>query len=195
VPILTQRDRSILRFIENFGGITIYQCSKVFFTDAKHGYELARKRLKKMYEMKLVKFYTNNLTNERVYCTDTKMTPHNIYLVDLYAAFIQQGASILDYNFHQPTWLDGKYRSDGFLKVQYNGKKRIYCVEVDVTHSTNMQKYEEIYTSNEIQNRYGGFPMIIIIGETINQYSSENFDIAYLGYKLEGFIEKVLALA
>lgn len=193
MPILTQRDRGILRFIEEFGGITIYQCSKVFFTDAKHGYELARKRLKKMHEMKLLKYYTNNLTNERVYCTDTKMTPHNIYLIDLYATFIQQGAKILEHNFRQPTWLGGKYRSDGFLKIEYGGKKRIFCVEVDVTHSTNMQKYEDIYASNEIQDIYGGFPMIIVIGETINQYHSENFDTAYLTYKLEGFTEKVLA--
>jgi hypothetical protein len=193
MPILTQRDKSILRFIENFGGITIYQCSKVFFTDAKHGYELARKRLKKMYEMKLLKYHTNILTNERIYCTDVKMTPHSVYLIDLYATFIQHGARILDFNFKQPPWMNNKYKSDGFLKIEYNNLVRIFCVEVDVTHSTKLEKYEDIYNSNEIQNKYGTFPMVIIIGDTINQEKSENFDVVYLPYKLEGFSEKVLA--
>jgi hypothetical protein len=197
--MLVQRDRDILNFVYDNGGITIYQCAKMFFNDSKHSYTLARKRLKKIYEMGLLKYTTHKLSNERVYCMDKKLGDHAIFLLNVYATFVESGCKILEFN-KEPRWMvsdehpQGKYRSDGFFKVEYNGKKRIYCVEIDITHPTNVEKYEDIFNSKEIQNKYGGFPMIIVVGETLVPYHSKNFDCAYLDFKLNGFAEQVLAL-
>lgn len=197
--MLTQRDKQILKFIESFGGISIYQCSKAYFSDCKHGYDLARKRLKKMYDMGLVKFYTNKLTNERIYCNDTKITPHKTYLLDVYATFLQNNCKILSFD-NEPRWMvskdypNGKYRSDGLFIIEYNGKKRAYCAEIDVTHTTKMEKYEEIFHSGEWLKKIGGIPAIIVVGDVLTEYHSDNFDSIFLDYKLNGFTEKVLAL-
>lgn len=48
--MITDRDNNIMQFIEEFGGITIYQASKIFFNAAKYGNDIARKRLKKLAE-------------------------------------------------------------------------------------------------------------------------------------------------
>jgi hypothetical protein len=191
--MLTNRDRQILRFIETFGGITIYQCSKIYFKDSKHQYDLARKRLKILYDMNLIRYFTNKLTNERVYCDDKKITPHKTYLLDVYATLLTNNVKVLNLDF-EPQWLDGKYRSDGFFLIEYNGTKRIMCVEVDITHMTKVEKYEEVYASGEIQKKYGAFPLIVIVGDIISEYKSKNFDVVYLDYKLNNFTEKVLAL-
>lgn len=191
--MLVQRDKNILRFIENHGGITIRQCANIFFNDSKHSYDLARKRLKKMYEMGLVKYITNTVTNERVYCTHTKLSPHSLYLLDVYSIFVANNCKILEFK-KERKWLNGKRKSDGFFKIEYNSKKRIYCVEIDINNATHIEKYEEIYESGEIQNEYGGFPMVIIVGKILDEEKSDNFDVVYLDYKLTGFVEKVLAL-
>jgi hypothetical protein len=191
--MLVQRDKKILIFIEQFGSISIYQCAKIFFSQANQSRDLARKRLRKLYDMGLLKYYTNPLSNERMYCVDKKISPHTTFLLDVYASFVESGANILEF-YKEPQWLDGKYRSDGFFLVEYNGKKRICCVEVDVTHTTDLNKYQEIYDSNIFQDKFGIFPLIIIVGEEIYPNNIDSFDIVFLDYKLNKFVEKVLAL-
>lgn len=192
--MITQRDKHILKFIELYGGITINQCSKIFFRSAKHGYDLARKRMRKIMDMTDVKYFTNKLTGERVYCESKRLTPHGVYLLDILATFIQNGATILEFT-KEPQWLGGKYRSDAFIKVEYNGTKRIICVEVDVMHSTDMTKYEDIYDSGYFQGLYNGnFPLVLVVGDISTEYSNDNFDTAFIDYTLNGFVEKVLAL-
>lgn len=191
--MLVQRDKDILRFVEKYGGITIYQCAKMYFKNAKHSYDLARKRLKKIYDMGLLKYYTNKMTDERVYYIDRKLSPHDIYVYNFYAELIYYDAVIHEF-IHEPRWMGNKYRSDGFFKFSFNGIMRIACVEVDLTHNTNFDKYIEIYESNEIQEKYGGFPMIVVINDEAIEYSNDYFDVVALDYKLNKFNEKILAI-
>jgi hypothetical protein len=189
-----QRDRMILKFIETYGGITINQCAKMFFNDAKHSYDLARKRLKKISQMTEMKYVTNKLTGERVYCESKKLTPHSVYLLDFYATLIGSNCKILEFaKEHQ--WMNGKYRSDALFIVEYNETKRMICVEIDVTHTTDISKYDDIFQSGDVKLKYDtdAFPLIVIVGDTINEYYSDLYDVTYLDYKLNGFIEKVLA--
>jgi hypothetical protein len=192
--MITQRDKQILKFIELYGGITINQCSKVFFNKTKHSYDLARKRMRKIMDMTDIKYFTNKITGERVYCDNKKLTPHAIYVLDVLATFVQNGATVLEFT-KEPSWLDGKYRSDAFFKIEYNGVKRVMFLEVDVMHSTDMTKYEEIYASGYFQNIYNGnFPLVIIVGDVTTDYNNDNFDSVFIDYNLNGFVEKVLAL-
>jgi replication initiation and membrane attachment protein DnaB len=191
--MLTQRDRQILRFVEDFGGITIWQSARMFFRESKRSYDLSRKRLKILHDMGLLKSITNKLTDEKIYCVDKKISPHTSYLLDVYSTLIYNGAKILSFQ-KEPKWLDGQFRSDGFFLIEYNGVKRIICVEIDVTSATNIDKYEAIFENNEFQKKYGVFPLIVIIDENPSPTYSNNFDVVYLNYKLNDFTEKVLAL-
>lgn len=189
---ITARDKDIFKFIEEWDGITINQGAKMFWRGRNHAYDLARKRMQKLYSCGLFKYYTDKVTKQRVYCFDKKITTHRLYLLDVYATFVENGAKVL-YFKTEPKWMDDKYRSDGFLKYEYNGKKRICCIEIDVTHLTNMDKYEDIYASEEIQCKYGGFPIIVVVGDTITEYDNPKFDTVFLDYKLSDFTETVLA--
>lgn len=191
--MLVPRDREILRFVEDFGGITINQCASMFFKETKRPYDLARKRLSKIADMTEMKFYANKLTGERVYCFDRKLSPHFIYIMNFFAKLINSGCKVLDYKL-EPKWMGGEYRSDAFFKIEYCGVKRIVCLEVDVTHTTDMKKYEKIFDNGEIQSVYGTFPLIVIVGDIIREYQGEDFSVVYLDYKLNNFIEKVLVV-
>jgi hypothetical protein len=191
--MITQRDKHILKFIETFGGITINQCAKIFFKDTKHGYDLARKRLRKVMDMTELKYFTNKLTGERVYCENKKLTPHGIYILDIVAMFLNSGAKLIEF-VKEPQWLGGKYRSDAFFIIEYNGTKRAICLEVDVLHSTDMSKYEEIYDDGLFQRTFNGnFPLILVVGDILTDYQNKNFETVFIDYSLNGFVEKVLA--
>lgn len=191
--MITQRDKQVLKFIELYGGITINQCAKIFFREAKHNYDLARKRMRKIMEMTDLHYFTNKLTGERVYCETKKLTPHAVYVLDVLASFIQSGATILEFK-KEPQWLEGKYRSDAFFKFEYKDVVRIACLEVDVTHTTDMGKYEEIYDNGYFQEEYGTFPVVIVIGDILTEYENDNFEAVFLDYNLNGFADKVLSL-
>lgn len=192
--MITPRDKLIFKFIEEFGGITINQCANMFFNNSTKPYDVARKRLRKLYDMKCFKYFNNLVTSERVYYFNKKLTPHAVFLLDVYAKFISKGATILEFK-KEDRWLDGKVRVDGFITYEYNSLKRIACIEIDVFHETNMDKYDILYQSNEIQNVYNGvFPLIIVVGDDTREHINENYDSVFLNYRLDDFTEKVLVV-
>lgn len=71
---------------------------------------------------------------------------------------------------------------------------RIACLEVDVTHTTDMKKYEDIYANGYFQEEYGTFPIVIVIGDILTEYDNDDFETVFLDYNLNGFADKVLSL-
>lgn len=192
--MLMQRDKNILRYLEDYHAITISQCGQIFFNHSRHHYDLARKRLKKIEDMGLIRYYTNHVTNEKVYYLERKLPPHDIYLMNVYAALRHSRADIIEF-VKECRFLEGKVRADAFFRFSYGGYERIMITEVDLTHSTDLSKYEALYEAKELQRKYGTFPLVVIIGDYCNRkHKSENFDIVYLDYKLTGFAEKVLVV-
>lgn len=192
--MLVQRDKNILRYLEEYHSITIAQCGQIFFNESIHYYDLARKRLKIIEDMGLIKHYTNRVTKEKVYYIEKKLSPHDLYLMNFYASLKFHKIEISEF-IKECKFQEGKIRADGFFRFKCGGYERIVIVEVDMTHSTNIKKYEELYDTKEPQTRYGAFPLVVIIGGLGNRtYKTDKFDIEYLDYKLSGFAEKVLVV-
>lgn len=192
--MLMPRDKNVLKFIEDNGSITIYQTYYMFFNESRYGYDLARKRLKKLREMGFLKCYPNKVTNELVYFSDKKpLNTHDVYIFNFYATLKYYNCDIIQFK-KEKQWLDGKIRSDGFFIFKFNNIARAVICEIDLSHNTNPQKYEDLFATGELQKKYNGFPLIAIVGESNNTYKSTNFDIIRLNYKLDNFAEKVLAI-
>lgn len=198
---LTQNDKNILKFIENYGGITIRQCALGFYNKKSQksnwSYDYARKRLSKLKSSGLLDCYKDKTTSEYIYhFKDNKkiITPHTKYLLDFYVNLLHYGINILYFkpNFEYKC---RKMHSDGFFKIQYNGDIYIIAVEIDFTHFTNIEKYRFLYDSNELQEQYGTFPLIFIMGDkerkfdfdhTVNEY------IIFIDYDMSNFKDIVL---
>ena len=65
--MITDRDKNIISFIENIGYATITNIAEMFFNNSKYSYDLARKRLLKLYKSNNLKKIHNFDTNEVVY--------------------------------------------------------------------------------------------------------------------------------
>lgn len=187
--ILTQRDKKILRYIENHKSITINQCSKIFFSKNKEAYYQARKRLSILYKNKYIKKYRYDYKSETIYYISNKhLSYHDLKVYDIYADLINLEIKIKSFHakYKIPT-PDSKmkYReADAFIEVEHLGYFYPILLEIDMHHFTTKTKLMDIYTSNYFQEKYKNlgyniFPTILILRPYLSEQplASELFDI------------------
>ncbi|MBM7869259.1 hypothetical protein JOC70_000728 [Clostridium pascui] len=189
--MMTDRDNNIIQFINTFDGLTINQCAKLFFNNAKYGKDLARKRLKKLADKDVLKYENDWATNQRVYFIKRKPSSHSIILLNFYSELIRAGSEILE--FTKEYKIENICRPDAFLIFKYNNKGKMVFVEVDMQHKTDLSKYQKLYDTELFQREYNTFPEVIIISST-NSYEAKgyNFSIKILDYSLKQLKEKIL---
>ncbi|KEH91605.1 hypothetical protein Z962_p0133 (plasmid) [Clostridium botulinum C/D str. BKT12695] len=169
---LKKRDSEIIKFIKMYGSITINQCSKIFFTKNKEGYQQARKRLKQLSDNKFIKRYRKDMQSECIYFLDKKLSIHDLKTIDIYAELINAGATIKSFT---PKYRidtiesNKKYRElDAYIEFIYKDYLNFLILEIDYTHFTSKNKIIDIYNSNHFQNKYKKldsniFPDILIL--------------------------------
>ncbi len=185
LEMLRERDREILNYINEYKGITIKQASRLFYKDVKCKYDRARKRLKQLEEQNILQSYISKFNNEKVYYLDKKLSAHDLYVLELYSLLIENNCEILEFKT-QPLYLKKQIRPDAFIKFRHDNLIYLIFVEVDLTHFTSLNKYqtyEMLYRTEELQSKYGTFPIIVVVGDNPIEYESCNFDIVYLKFK------------
>jgi hypothetical protein len=190
--MITPRDKRILKFLEKYNlGFTINQAAMMYWPK-KFGYIYSRTRLRYLWDkMKVLQRYTSPYTKEHIYYFDKKPTVHNNVVMNVYANFVNAGYKITEFEPPEFAWMDGKYKSDAFIKAETEEEVRIVLVEVDLNTVTNIKKYEELYATGELQRKYGDFPMLLILTDVKRQYKSDNFEIVTLDIRCSDF-SKVL---
>lgn len=190
--MLKQRDKDILRHLEQFKAISLKQADKLFFQN----YKTASRRLLELEERELVKSYKNKVTDEKVYYIEDKLSAHDLLVMEFYTELIVQGAKVI--KFTKPHLLKDMIRPDAFIEFQHKGDLYFCFLEVDLTHFTSFSKlklYEKLSKDGEIQKEcYGVFPSIVILREHEHldlKYVPENFEIIYMDFKLTNFYQKI----
>lgn len=167
---LTDRDKKILRYIEEYKSITIIQCSKIFYCNYKQAYYQARKRLSILYKNKYLKKYRKDPMHETIYFMDKHLNYHDLKVFDIYAELISLKVNI---RYLKPkfriTGINDKYREiDALIECEYKGYFYPIILEIDMTHFTNIEKLDEIYNSGYFQNKYKKlanniFPTVLLL--------------------------------
>lgn len=179
--MLTKRDREVLTWLEEYKSITLSQCSHLFFGGC---YESARRRMKQLENIGLVKSINNNLLNSKVYFQDKLIRDHNLFVYEFLKVIKINGGEIIKFKT-QPQYMDKKIRPDGFIIFSFQDNVYFILLEVDLTHytsNTKMQRYEELYKTGELQEQCCGTFPIIVIARPSNgiRYNSANFNVIYL---------------
>lgn len=178
--MLTERDRDILTWIEEYKSITVSQAQYLFF---KNSYEGARRRLKQLEDMNFIKSYPNTLLKSKVYFNEKMLSEHNLFIIEFLKTIKKLDGEILEFKT-QPSYMDKKIRPDAFVIFRYKNDVYFILLEVDLNHYTSnskMQRYEELYKTGELQNMcFGTFPFIIISRPTKGiRYNSKHFNVIY----------------
>ncbi|ERI90960.1 hypothetical protein HMPREF1982_03522 [Clostridiales bacterium oral taxon 876 str. F0540] len=191
------RDKQILKFLEENKAVTIFQTYRMWFNEAKFGYDRARVRLKQLEDYGLLRSYKNKLTDEKVYYTDDKVSSHDLFINEFYSLLVFNGCSNIQVK-RQPRFMKDLIRPDALFKFEYEGNLYFVLLEVDFTHVTSISKfqlYERLYKTEELQKVcLGVFPLITVISidESPLKYESDSLDIIYLNDKLDNFKNKIL---
>lgn len=192
--MITQRDREILTWIQDYKSITVSQCTELFFNG---NYEGCRRRLKQLEDVELLKSYITRYSKEKVYYQEKKISEHDLNVYNFLKVIKKNGADIIKVQ-NQPQYMEGAIRPDAFIIFSYNGNVYFILLEVDITHYTSnskMQKYEELYKTGELQEQcYGTFPIVVIARPTLNgiRYNSSNFNVVYLDLYYSNIINLLL---
>lgn len=213
--VLKEKDKEIIRYVEQYGFITIAQAYDIWFSHRRYGYDLARKRLQQMVQDNYLKqqYDMEEMYSPKIFHIEDryrKPTKSMILTMDVYSYITRIGGTIR-YFKREEEWLNKKYRSDAFVVFTMEGY--CYSAYVEVLNSTSSKdvatnskfqnKYIEIVQSNEVQgklrnifNKSGDYddPSLIIIDDIKhrNELAIPNLNkIITVDYKLNG-LSKIL---
>ncbi|AIY78637.1 replication-relaxation family protein [Clostridium botulinum 202F] len=179
--MLTERDRQVLKWIEDYKAISVPQATELFFNGT---YESCRRRLKQLEDMELLKSYISQFSREKIYYQEKKLKDHELLVYDFLKVVKKRGGEIRQIKL-QPQYLKRLIRPDAYIEFTLENNLYFIILEVDYTHYTSnikMQLYEKLYREGTLQKQcYGTFPIVIISRPSLNdvRYNSSNFDVIY----------------
>ncbi|MDU3548974.1 MAG: hypothetical protein E7F83_16330 [Clostridium sp.] len=191
--MITDRDKEVIKCIEEYKAITLRQATELFF---KGNYKGASRRMAQLEEMGVLKSYISKAKKEKVYYQERKVNDHRLYIYDYLKELKRLRCDLIDIKI-EPEYLKGLIRPDAYVLFRYEDYKYITLLEVDYTHYTSNIKmntlYEKLYSEREnYKDFFGTFPIVVIARSTKGiRYNSGNFEVIYtdLSYSnLEGLL-------
>ncbi|HII4400231.1 TPA: hypothetical protein ACY4RQ_001902 [Clostridium perfringens] len=199
--MLRERDYNILRFIEKYKAISLKNACRIFFTgeykSEEYRYRVAARRLLTLENKGILQSYRNSYTDEKIYYTNKKISPHSVFIQDFWRVLLEMGFEVLEFNTNV-SLMNGQLKPDAFVLAKYDDILVNYFLEVDLSHYTDKSKlirYEMFYKSDELTELCGTRkPCLIITRPTHSKdirLSSKLFDTVYTDLKytnLERFL-------
>lgn len=198
--MLKERDWDILKHIEKYGAISLRNVTQIYFKgeykSEEYRYRCAARRMQALENKGIVESYSNSYTDEKVFYTEKRVSPHNLFIQDLWRKLLKLDFEILEFKTNVEL-MNGKLKPDAFVWAKYDDILVNYFLEVDLNHYTKKEKiirYEMFYKSDELRELCGNRKPCLIISRPTHRdirHTSKLFDIIYtdLKYsKLENFI-------
>ncbi|WP_099192258.1 hypothetical protein [Tepidibacter mesophilus] len=170
---ITKRDQLMLDFLKEVKIAKTFTLSDMFYPSLR----VAQRRLKTLYDNKVIKRYREYVGQEYIYYIDRKpnQTKHSLLLTD----FIRELNKINNIEIIKvkKELTLSNVRADGFVAFKYNENTYIACIEIEISNNKfNTKKYEELYLSQDYKKYLPTFP--IILGITNKKIeSSKYFDV------------------
>lgn len=199
--MITQRDYSVLRHIEMFRAISLKNVAEIYFQkegykSKDYAYKCASRRMKALENMGVVLSYINSYTQEKVYYTEKKASPHDLFIQDFWRKLLELDFNVLEFST-TVSLMKGQLKPDAFIEAEIEGVKVNYFLEIDLNHYTNKEKivrYEMFYKSDELKKLCEHRKPCLIIARPTHRdirYTSNIFDIVYTDLKFTN-LEKFL---
>lgn len=175
--MITDRDKNIISFIEDIGYATINNIAEMFFNNSKYSYDLARKRLLKLYKSNNLKKIHNFDTNEVVYLPygskRKSVSFHDIKLINYITKLSMLGCKI-NKVLIEPIF--NNIKPDALISFELKGYMYYQLIEVQLRHAgVDLNRFKNNDTINSILKESDNVaPKLIIIQNTNRDYEKEN---------------------
>ena len=173
--MITDRDKNIIRHMEQYKFATLEQLEKIFFRQQKNSYNIARRRMQEIKRAGYVKVERDIQNNRLVYMlNDPKVKmpeQHRLIILDILAQLHVLGMDVHQFEVEK-WWPQSKVKSDalavfaldnGTVKNRYH-----YFIEAHPSHNPyNLEKYDRLYESGEVQEYLGRnvFPRVLLLAD------------------------------
>lgn len=174
--MITERDREIINFIYDIGFATIDQVARMYYKECKNSYDLARKRLKKIYEhgeyLKCIKFKeTNQILYTSKGVKGLKVSKHNILLIDYLSKLVELGVVM------EKIEIEKEFNGvipDGIISFVFDGYRYYQIIEIQLRHDrVDINRLERVLPL--ILNYTNGVvPSLCIVQDTNLDYTKDN---------------------
>lgn len=161
--MIMPRDQQVLDMLSLLNCATLSQIYRMFYADHSQGLTICRRRMKKLYDNKLVKRERNHANTEYVYYLQkNNQFTHSLALTEFYVQ-LRQLAEIDKFEAEQPY---GNIRPDAMAIVGYNGYTHYFFIEVHISNNKfNQDKYLSYYASREWKQCFDVFPKVLILSD------------------------------
>lgn len=161
--MITPRDQQVLDMIELLNVAKVSQIYRMFYSSLKQGQQTCRKRMKKLYDDKLIKREHSHLNTEYVYYVNkNNQFNHSLILTEFYVQ-LHKLAEIDKFEVEQPY---GNIRPDGMCICGYRGFTHYFFIEVHISNNKfNQDKYISYFGSLEWKKYFDVFPKVIVISD------------------------------
>jgi len=155
--IVTDRDRKVIDFLNTFKVATTDTIQELFYPSLR----VAQKRLKLMYDNKLIKRERDHFTAQYIYyIRKPKQLRHDLLLTNFYKE-MNQLVKIEVFEKEIPI---GDIRPDGLIAYRHKKKGFIACIEVQIANKPlDVEKYEKLYRSGRYKKYFPVFPLVYAI--------------------------------
>ena len=174
--MITDRDRDIINFIYDIGFITIEQTGKLFFTDSKVPYDLARNRLKKLVKQDLyIKAIRNTETKQLLYVPKEsklkRVSKHDLLVLDYLAELKCLGCEVETVEVEKDF---GGIIPDAYVRFVFNGYRYHQLLEIELRHDyVDINRFNKV-KDTILQATNNILPTIVIVQDTNKDYSVDN---------------------
>jgi hypothetical protein len=184
-------DYKILSWIEEHHCLSIKQAARMFY-EGDYARDKARKKLKLLEDYRIIKSYKNDITKEKIYYVEKKLSPHDLYVLDFYSLLVFHGCTNIKIE-KQPRLMKDILRPDAFIQFEYQEYIYNVLLEIDLSHFTSdkMALYFKLKREDWLIDRSPIFPLLVIVGANVIKKHYKELDIVYLPFSMDGF-QKVL---
>jgi hypothetical protein len=130
--MITKRDAEILDFIELLGAASLSQIKRRFISDKSQGEVIARRRMKRLYDMKMVKRERSFINTEYIYFQKNTLLEHKLTLTEFNVRLQELTGKILKFDVEKPL---GDIRPDACCDYLFNNKVYQFFIETKAGQS------------------------------------------------------------
>lgn len=172
--MITSRDRMFVKYIEEMKFVTYEHLQKVFTKNLSCSYDVVRRRMQVIMNSEFAGYigvFKFMQTNQKVFYLKSEnpktFTMHKLKTLDYIAELYGMDVEIKYCKINQE-FMNREIRSDLFVTYMLDGNIYSDLVEVNLTHTSNLQRYDKLYESMEFEDKYGiKFPRIVVIDDSV----------------------------
>lgn len=175
--MITNRDKEVINFIDSFKVATTQTIADLFYPNVK----IAQRRLRILTDHKQLKRDREHFTSQYYYyIAKPKQIRHCLLLTQFYSKASKLMS--IEYFDNEFSYFE-EIRPDGFMAGVYKEKNEIYFVEVEISNTPDVEKYEKLYLSGR-WNIFPKFPTVIFITDKKVRVS-KYFRVIVIGENME----------